>query len=112
MTIADPRFTAEAISSTGKRFDFDDIGCLTSWLRESGTPIRDAWVASFVTPADWIPADSAIYLTTASLRTPMSSGLIGLRPGAEADSVLAALGGTLRTWSEVRTLAHEHAVAP
>lgn len=112
MTIADPRFTAEAISSTGKTFAFDDIGCLTSWLRESGTPIRAAWVASFVTPTDWVPADSAVYLTTASLRTPMSSGLIALRPGAEADSVRAALGGTLRPWSEVRALSHEHAVAP
>ena len=111
MTLADPRFTAEAISSTGKTFVFDDVGCLASWLRESGTPIRAAWVASFVSPATWIPADSAVYLTTATLRTPMSSGLIALRPGVEADSVLAALGGTRHTWSEVRALAHEHPVA-
>ncbi len=108
MTVADPRFTAEAITPAGKTFVFDDVGCLASWLLESGTPIRAAWVASFLAPANWIPADSAMYLKTSSIRTPMSSGLIALRPGAEADSVLAALGGSLQRWSDVRASAHAH----
>ncbi len=56
---------------------------------------------SYVDRASWLPADSAVYLRTDTLRTPMASGLVALRPGAEADSVRTALGGTLLTWGEV-----------
>lgn len=111
MTVADPRFTAEAITPAGKVIVFDDIGCLASWLTESETTIRGAWVASFVAPGDWLLADSAAYLAPPSLRTPMSSGLIALRVGAEADSVRASLGGTLYSWGEVRVRPHDHPVA-
>lgn len=108
MTVADPRFTAEAVTTTGKIFVFDDIGCLTSWLQETGTPVRSAWVASFVSPGTWLPADSARYLTPPTMPTPMASGLIALRPGAESDSVQRALGGDVASWSEIRAQPHAH----
>jgi len=104
MTVTDARFTAEAVTSTGRIFVFDDIGCLTDWLRETDTPIRGAWVASFVAPGSWLAADSAAYLAPEALRSPMSSGLIALQPGTEADSVRRALGGRLRDWAEIRDL--------
>lgn len=106
MTIADPRFTAEAISKNGKTIVFDDVGCLAAWLGERTEPHASTWVTSFVDRETWISADSAVYLQSDSLRTPMSSGLIALRPGPEADSVRAALGGALLSWSEVLAAPH------
>lgn len=106
MTIADPRFAAEAVSRTGKIFAFDDVGCLAAWLGGTSEPVGSAWVTSFVDRQSWLSADSAVYLRTDSLRTPMASGLIALRPGQEADSVRAALGGTILSWREV--LANPH----
>jgi copper chaperone NosL len=108
MTIADPRFTAEAISNTGKTFVFDDVDCLAAWLGEHSTPIASAWVTSFVDREHWLPADSAVYLRTDSLHTPMGSGLIALRAGGEADSVQRALGGSILTWREVLLGPHSH----
>jgi len=108
MTIADPRFTAEAISTTGKITAFDDVGCLAAWLGESSAPVASTWVTSFVDRHNWLSADSAVYLRTDSLRTPMASGLIALRPGHEADSVRSVMGGSLLSWREVLSTPHVH----
>jgi len=108
MTIADPRFSAEAIAPTGKVAVFDDVGCLAAWLADGGTPPASTWVLSFVDGRVWLGTAQSVFLQSRSLRTPMGSGLAALRPGAEADSVQAALGGTLLTWDEVRAQPHSH----
>lgn len=112
MTIVDPRFSAEAISKTGKVTAFDDVGCLAAWLDESGATETSGWVMSFVDGREWLAAGESVYLQSEALRTPMGSGLAALRAGAEADSVLAALGGALLTWAQVRSSPHQHRPAP
>lgn len=108
MTIADPRFSAEAISATGKVTVFDDVGCLAAWLGETGATNTSGWVMSFVDGREWLAAEESVYLQSEGLRTPMGSGLAALRAGAEADSVQATLGGTLLTWAQVRSSPHQH----
>ncbi len=107
MTIADPRFAAEAITPTGKVAVFDDVGCLAAWL-EADEATATGWVMSFVDGEEWLPAATSVYLRSEALRTPMGSGLAALRPGGEADSVLSALGGELLTWEQVRARRHAH----
>lgn len=99
MTISDPRFAAEARTAGGRALVFDDVGCLAAWMADA--PGARGWVVSYVDGSAWLAADSATYLRSPALRTPMASGLAALRPGAEADSVQRALGGTLLTWTEV-----------
>lgn len=112
MTLADRRFAAEVLTRTGKAVVLDDVGCLAAWLREHEAPVASAWVADFADPARWLRADSAVYLQSDTIRTPMSSGLAALRPGGEADSVRAALGGRLVSWAEVLAGPHRHDPAP
>ena len=107
MTIADPRFAAELLTRTGKPVTFDDVGCMAAWLGENKLPVAGSWVVSFV-DSRWIRSDSATYLLGDSLHTPMGSGLVALRPGHEADSVRAALGGRLLSWEEVLSQPHAH----
>jgi len=109
MTLADPRFAAQLRTGTGKVVVFDDVACLAGWMQENPAPAA-AWVANFAREGTWLPADSAIYLQSDTLRTPMASGLAALRPGREADSVLAALGGRLLTWREVLATPHRHSL--
>ncbi len=112
MTITDPRFTAEAITATGRAVVFDDVGCLSSWMAGNSAPVASAWVTSFVDRRSWLDATTAVYLHSDSLRTPMASGLAALRPGREADSVRAATGGTLLSWSDVLALPRAHRASP
>jgi len=101
MTLADPRFAGELLTRTGKAVVFDDVGCLAAWVAENRAVVASFWVANFAAPEQWLRADSAVYLQSDTLRTPMASGLAALAPGRQADSVRASLGGMLRTWRDV-----------
>jgi copper chaperone NosL len=109
MTLADHRFAAELLTRAGRAVVFDDIGCLAAWMRDNPAPGASAWVANFTSPDAWLRADSAMYLRTESLGTPMGSGLAALRP-SEADSVRQAMGGTLHSWPEVLASPPDHAL--
>lgn len=108
MTIMEARFSAQAITETGKVFVFDDVGCLASWLAASPPPTASLWVWSTIPGEGWLPAERAVYARSDTLRTPMRSGLAAVSPGAAADSLAAALGGALVGWDEVRRAAHTH----
>jgi copper chaperone NosL len=112
MTLADPRFAAESLTRTGKAIVFDDVACLAAWLGENRAAVASSWVANFVAPDQWLRADSAIYLQSDTLRTPMASGLAALTPGRQADSVRSMLGGRLLSWSEVLATPARHSPTP
>jgi nitrous oxide reductase accessory protein NosL len=70
MAISDRRFVAQVKGGPkGENFKFDDIGCVTFWLREQAWgAVDDAkiWVAdSFLSGADrvaWVDARAAFYV--------------------------------------------------
>ncbi len=108
MPVADPRFTAELVTVTGRVYRFDDIGCMAAFMADGVVPagkVKGAWAADFLHPGRWIPVASAIYLRTDSLHTPMASGLIALEFSAPVDSVAQSVGGTRLDWSAVRSAA-------
>ncbi len=101
MTISDPRFSAELLTSTGKAYTFDDIGCMAAWLAEHPGESGNPWVTGLV-DGQWHPADSVQFLRSAEFHTPMASGLIAVRPGTEGDSVSQVLKTPLLDWARVR----------
>ncbi len=108
MTLADPRFAGELVTTAGKVLPFDDVGCLASYAATGGVDaarIHSLWVADFLRPDALLPVAEAVFLRSDSLRTPMDWGLAALRPGPGADSLRARLGGTLLSWDEVLALA-------
>jgi len=111
MPVADPRFTAELLTTTGRVYRFDDIECLAAFLADGVVPagkVRGAWAADFLQPGLWLPVETATFLRTDSLHTPMASGLIALNPAAPLDSVAHAVGGTRLDWAAVRSDAERH----
>jgi copper chaperone NosL len=105
MTIADPRFAAELVTTRGRVYVFDDVGCLTAFAAGGSVPsgvVHSMWVHDFLRPDSLLDARTAVYLRVDSLRTPMSSHIAALAPGIEADSGRARLGGVPLTWEELR----------
>lgn len=103
MTLADPRFSAELLLDTGKAIPFDDPGCLAAFVGgpdASAVRIRSLWVSDFVPPHALMDVRAAVFLRSDAIRSPMDYHLAALRPGAEADSVRAALGGELLSWDD------------
>ena len=104
MTITDPAFAAQLVTSTGKVHVFDDIGDLASFTTEGRVPADEVygiWVNLFLHPAERIPVDDAVFLQSDRLRSPMSSGLAAFRSGVTADSLRGEIGGQILMWSDV-----------
>ena len=112
MTIAEPRYAAQLVTRTGKVYAFDEPGCLALFYREAAVPRDDVaglWVNDFLDPTRRLHADSAVYIRTGRLHTPMGSGLAAVRPGAEADSLQRMTGGDVLSWRAVLELPDLHA---
>lgn len=105
MTVADPRFVAQLVTTTGKVFIYDDAGCLATALRDGvveAADVRSAWVTDFLAPANLLEAETAWFVQADAIHSPMASGLAALSSQAQADSVAAATGGTVLRWAAVR----------
>ncbi len=104
MSLAEARFTAALVTTTGRTVPFDDPGCLARYVA-SGTldpaRIHSTWVADFLTPDGLLPTGRALFLATDQVRTPMHYGVIAVRPGPAADSLATALGAERLTWDGV-----------
>lgn len=110
MTIADPRFAAELVTSKGMVYVFDDVACLLAFVRAGTVPasqVHSLWVYDYLHPDSMLDARAAVYLDVDTLRTPMSSHLAAVRPGPAADSLRALMGGRLLEWDRLPQRGHD-----
>jgi copper chaperone NosL len=112
MTISDTRFGGQVISATGKVHTFDAIECLASYVLEAndqrGMPrIR---VADFES-ARLILVDSAVFLESSSIASPMGRSLVAFA-AADSSDLVARYGGRRTTWSGVLDLMRAERIAP
>ena len=100
MIVSEERFAAGYITPTGEERIFDDIGDMVqAHLRDQAEA-----VALFVHnyhDHTWIRAETAHYLLSPDLPTPMLSGLAAFPTAAEASSLAGELGGQLLTFEEL-----------
>ncbi|AWR85461.1 nitrous oxide reductase accessory protein NosL [Meiothermus taiwanensis] len=90
MTLLDARYAAQMVTSTGRVYHYDDVGCLLDHLLGYGGPKatpREVYVADFAASerqaARFLPAQQAYFLYHERIRTPMGTGLLAFAsPGA------------------------------
>jgi copper chaperone NosL len=84
MAVSDARFAAQLVSPSEEPRFFDDVGCLATFLKSGGAPVKGqiAYVADHRTKA-WVRAAAAVYTKKRGLETPMGSGLVA---HADADA--------------------------
>jgi copper chaperone NosL len=107
MMISDRRFAAQVLNTKGRAWKFDSIECLRGFLAAGelqSADIHSAWVADSDAPEQWLRADDARFLHSASVRSPMGGGLAAYTDDAAARTALSRLGGVegaVLTWDEV-----------
>lgn len=104
MTLIDPRFAAELVTTGGRGIPFDDAGCLATYIATGGLPserIASLWVTDYLEPDSLLAVEQAVFLRSDALRTPMDHQVVALRPGPAADSLHRRLGGELVSWAAV-----------
>ncbi|MCU0620811.1 MAG: hypothetical protein MUC69_04830 [Gemmatimonadales bacterium] len=105
MTIVDKRYAATLVTRTGKRYAFDDVGCMAAFLASgpvTAAKVEGTWFHLFLAPDSLLPASEVVLVRSDTLRTPMGSGLAAARPGAQAEQLRQLVGGAPATWDEVR----------
>lgn len=105
MTLSDPRFAGQLVTTTGKVIPFDDVGCLATFVVTGGIAagrIHSLWVHDYSRPDSLLEVTTVVFLQQDSIRTPMDYGLVALRKGGGGDdSLRARVGGRLLSWAEV-----------
>jgi copper chaperone NosL len=111
MGLADDRHGAEAVTRTGKVYTFDSIECLARFLDSEGAdqPVHSVWVTDFADFPNLIPAESAHYLVSETLPSPMGMGLTAFGRMADRDGAVNSFGGDALDWEQVRTLVRDAA---
>ncbi|MBK6814387.1 MAG: nitrous oxide reductase accessory protein NosL [Saprospiraceae bacterium] len=75
MGIVDTKYGGELITKKGKLLKFDDIGCMIKHLKtnSSGSIISQALTMDYLKSNHFIPVDSAWFLISPDLKSPMNS---------------------------------------
>jgi copper chaperone NosL len=103
MIIEDPRFAAVYRLDDGTEKKFDDLGGLLIHGREGGQlhlgTIR-VWVSDFEHET-LIDAESAFYVPTLGVASPMGHGILAFAEESRAHAVATDLGGEVIEWKDV-----------
>lgn len=101
MAISERRYAAQLVTREGRIERFDDLGCLAARIRERGRPEgAGAYVAAYRGGA-WLAAETAAYVVSPALPTPMGYGLAAFADRAAAEAAASELGGEAVSWQQV-----------
>lgn len=105
MIIVDTHFGSELISSKGKIYKFDSIECLVRYLKKndaSNTYNNRLLVTDHSRPNTFVEAQSASYLHSEKLPSPMGESLSAFESKDSLQAYFNRFGGEQLTWEDVR----------
>lgn len=101
MTVVDMRFAAQIVAPGEEPVMFDDLGCLTHYIK--GRPLAPGavvYVGDYGTRT-WVRADEAVFTRVEGLETPMGSGLVAHGSAAARDADPVARAGAVVAFDDV-----------
>lgn len=110
MMISQEQFAAQLITQQGRQYVFDAIECMAAFVDSDEGRERDIhslWVPDFQNPDTWIAAESALYLQSDGLRSPMALNFSAYASEDKALSQLSEFGGQVVRWVDVRLIVRE-----
>jgi len=103
MLIVEKPYGAEIVNTKGKAFKFDSDECMVRYLRGKQIEEKDVagkYVVNFSKPGKLIPAETAFYLQSYKLPSPMGAGLTSFETLEARDRAHKKFGGFQWTWEE------------
>ncbi len=106
MTLTDKRFGAEIVTQKGKAFIFDDLNCLTSFLK--GGTVFESDVAQIVSvdfnhTGAFVDVQKAFFLQNDAIKSPMRGDIASFSTAQDRDALKAQIGGgTEMNWELVK----------
>lgn len=110
MMISQEQFAAQLITEQGRQYAFDAIECMAAFV-DSGDgrelDIHSLWVPDFNNPGNWIAAESAWYLQSDGLRSPMALNFSAYADEEAARRQQSGFDGRVVRWVEVREIVRD-----
>jgi copper chaperone NosL len=104
MTITDKKFGAEIETQKGKIYKFDDIHCLTSFLK-SGTldtqQVKNIYMVDFASAGNLVLSSQCFLLQSENIQAPMGSHIAAFANEDSLRSFQLQLNGKQVSWHEV-----------
>lgn len=101
MAISEKRYAAEFIDSEGQPSKFDDIGCMSNFIKSRNATAVTAYFVMDFNEGKWIKADNAYYVRSIELRTPMNGGIIAFQNESDAQEAIGRYRGTSLRFQDV-----------
>lgn len=107
MTIVDQQHASQYITKKGKQYKFDSIECMLQDLENKKTnEISLLLVSDFGNTGSLIDAQTATYLISEEIKSPMGAFLSAFSSSSLAKETLQKSGGKLYTWSSIKEKYH------
>jgi copper chaperone NosL len=97
MTIADPRFGGEIVTTKAKVYKFDDVHCIAAFLKNRGVELSDIHQTLFVNydnSAELIKVSNAEFVLSSQLKSPMNGNAAAFRGKSAAEKKSAQIAGS------------------
>jgi len=106
MIISDARYAGSYLYETGeKRYKsliFDDIGDMMGYIKDHPEhKIAGMWVHDLESE-EWIEAQSAFYVISPEIPTPMGHGILAVSSEEQAARIAATVHGSVVDWGHAR----------
>jgi len=103
MNIVDKTHSAQYVTKKGKQFKFDAIECMVNDLSEkSENDLAFILVADYGDPGEMIDAQTATYLISKEIKSPMGAYLSALSTSQKADELQQKHTGNTFTWETLK----------
>lgn len=102
MTIVDNQHAAELVTTKGKSYKFDAIECMINYINRNDVDASVYLVCDYANPGTLIPANSATFLISKEISSPMGAFLSGFSSNEEALNTQKNKTGDLYSWDSVQ----------
>ncbi len=103
MTVSQTNFAAEWITDKGKVYKFDDLHCITSYLKMKDKDEKgEVWLASYLQPSTFHLASDAWLLQAEELHSPMGGNTAAFGSEADAHIQQQKSGGKILRWKDIQ----------
>lgn len=104
MTIVDKGHASQLVTDKGKNYKFDATECMIKYLEEQKNE-EQMWrilSADYLHPGALIEAQTAFFVISEDINSPMGASLITLEKEEEADQIKKEIGGEIYDWDNVK----------
>jgi copper chaperone NosL len=99
MNIVDQTHSAQLVTAKGKQFKFDAIECMVNYYGEnSEEKIAISLVADYANPGEMTDAETATYLISEEIKSPMGANLSAFSVKSTAEEFQQKHSGEIFTW--------------